>query len=100
MPRVSIREQLQRILACSEFAQAERMCRFLRLVVDYTLENRASELKEYLIGVEVFDRKDSYDPRLRGGFPQSSGEFARRGGGRPGQRYCRTAVCKSRRGRS
>ncbi|MGI8990285.1 MAG: tetratricopeptide repeat protein [Bryobacteraceae bacterium] len=64
MPRVSIREQLQRILASSEFIQAERMCRFLRLVVEYTLENRASELKEYLIGVEVFDRKDSYDPRL------------------------------------
>ncbi|MDQ6665206.1 MAG: tetratricopeptide repeat protein, partial [Acidobacteriota bacterium] len=64
MPRFSIREQLQRILASSEFAQAERMCRFLRLVVEYTLEDRAGELKEYLIGVEVFDRKDLYDPRL------------------------------------
>jgi len=40
------------------------MARFLRLAVDRTLEGRAGELKEYLIGVEVFDRKPSYDPRV------------------------------------
>jgi TolB-like protein len=59
----AVRRQLERILANSEFAQSERMCRFLRLVVEYSLENRAGELKEYLIGVEVFDRP-SFDPRL------------------------------------
>jgi TolB-like protein len=59
----AVREQLERILANSEFAQSERMCRFLRLAVEYSLENRACELKEYLIGVEVFDRP-SFDPRL------------------------------------
>lgn len=60
----AVRQQLARILAHEEFAQSERMCRFLRLVVEYSLENRAHELKEYLVGVEVFDRKTSYDPRL------------------------------------
>lgn len=40
------------------------MARFLRLVVDYSLEGRGGELKEYLIGVEVFDRRKEFDPRL------------------------------------
>ena len=40
------------------------MARFLRLTVERALAGRAGELKEYLIGVEVFDRKASYDPRV------------------------------------
>lgn len=40
------------------------MGRFLRLAVERTLEGKADELKEYLIGVEVFDRKPTYDPRV------------------------------------
>ena len=59
----AVRKQLERILANSEFAQSERMCRFLRLAVEYSLGNRAGELKEYLIGVEVFDRP-AFDPRV------------------------------------
>src|SRR5258705_9138470 len=60
----SVEDQLQRILASSFFAQSARMSRFLRLAVEYTLAGRADEVKEYLIGVEVFDRKPSYDPRV------------------------------------
>ncbi|MEO8126005.1 MAG: tetratricopeptide repeat protein [Bryobacteraceae bacterium] len=59
-----VRVQLERILASKGFAHAERMSRFLRFTVEYTLENRAAELKEYVIGVEVFDRTGNYDPRL------------------------------------
>ena len=40
------------------------MARFLRLTVEHTLAGRAEELKEYLLGVEVFDRKEAYDPRV------------------------------------
>src|SRR5437879_6423947 len=40
------------------------MARFLRLTVERALAGQAGELKEYLIGVEVFDRKSSYDPRV------------------------------------
>jgi TolB-like protein/Tfp pilus assembly protein PilF len=57
-------EQLERILANGEFAQSERMSRFLRLAVEYSLEKRGAELKEYLIATEVFDRKPSFDSRL------------------------------------
>src|SRR6185369_12315898 len=40
------------------------MARFLRLTVERALAGQAGELKEYVIGVEVFDRKSSYDPRV------------------------------------
>ena len=40
------------------------MARFLRLTVERMMAGRAEELKEYLLGVEVFDRKASYDPRV------------------------------------
>lgn len=40
------------------------MVRFLRLAVERTLAGQADQLKEYMIGVEVFDRKASYDPRV------------------------------------
>src|SRR5678815_4062136 len=40
------------------------MARFLRLAVERTLEGKGDELKEYLVGVEVFDRRQSYDPRV------------------------------------
>ncbi|MCC6860293.1 MAG: hypothetical protein IT158_17120 [Bryobacterales bacterium] len=40
------------------------MSRFLRFVVEQALAGRGSELKEYLVGVEVFDRGEGYDPRV------------------------------------
>jgi serine/threonine-protein kinase len=40
------------------------MGRFLRYAVELTLEGRAGELKEYSLGLEVFDRKSNYDPRV------------------------------------
>jgi TolB-like protein/Tfp pilus assembly protein PilF len=60
---VAVRGQLEKVLASEVFARADRMSRFLRFIVEATLQGRGSQLKEYLIGVEVFDRKDSYDPR-------------------------------------
>jgi len=60
----AIRRQVERILAHSLFTRSERMGRFLRLAVERSLEGRAGDLKEYLIGVEVFDRKETYDPRV------------------------------------
>jgi len=64
IPQSSIRAQLERILASAAFAQSERMCRFLRMVVEYSLENRGGELKEYSIALQVFDRKPAVDPRV------------------------------------
>ncbi|MGH9631605.1 MAG: hypothetical protein ACRD7E_25140, partial [Bryobacteraceae bacterium] len=46
------------------FARSVRMSRFLRFSVEHVLNGRAGHLKEYVIGVEVFDRGTSYDPRV------------------------------------
>src|SRR5437870_2016454 len=60
----SIEEQLRRILASKPFVQSARMSRFLRFTVERALAGQSDRLKEYVIGVEVFDRKGSYDPRV------------------------------------
>ncbi|HEY3516370.1 MAG TPA: adenylate cyclase, partial [Gammaproteobacteria bacterium] len=59
-----VRRQLDRLLASAGFANAGRMSRFLKFVVEKTLAGEGERLKEYVIGVEVFDRDASYDPRL------------------------------------
>ena len=64
VPDSAVRQQLEKILAHRLFSRSGRMARFLRLTVERTLAGQADELKEYLIGVEVFDRKSSYDPRV------------------------------------
>jgi hypothetical protein len=47
-----------------QFVRSERMSRFLRFVVEQALQGSGSELKEYTIGVEVFDKDASFDPRI------------------------------------
>jgi TolB-like protein len=59
-----VRRQLDRLLASGVFANAGRMSRFLKFVVEQTLAGEGERLKEYVIGIEVFDRDASYDPRL------------------------------------
>ncbi len=60
----SIRQQLAKILASKTFARTERLSRFLRFTAEKVLQGQGDQLKEYLIGLEVFDRKSTYDPRL------------------------------------
>jgi TolB-like protein len=55
---------LERVLASSSFASANRLSRFLRFIVERSLAGQAERLKEYVIGVEVFDRDERYDPRI------------------------------------
>jgi adenylate cyclase len=60
----AVRAQLERILASPGFANAGRLSRFLRFVVERTLDGEGDQLKEYRLGTEVFDRSSDYDPRL------------------------------------
>jgi len=64
IPAEAITAQLDRILASKGFANAGRLSRLLRYVVERTLAGEADQLKEYAVGVEVFDRDDKYDPRV------------------------------------
>jgi TolB-like protein/Tfp pilus assembly protein PilF len=58
-----IRAELDKILASPGFATAERLTRFLRYAVEEALDGQGDRLKESLLGVEVFGRKPTYDPR-------------------------------------
>src|SRR5580658_7451913 len=58
---VSVREQLERLLAHPLFANSKRYPALLAYTVDQTLRGNASELKERSIGIEVFGRSPSYD---------------------------------------
>jgi len=60
----AVRDHLERIVADDLFSGAARLCRFLRFTVESKIGGREDEVKEFVIGREVFDRKDGYDPRL------------------------------------
>lgn len=56
--------QLDRIVTGPPLASSPSLCRFLRYVVEETLAGRSGSLKEYSLGVVVFERGDEFDPRL------------------------------------
>jgi serine/threonine-protein kinase len=64
VPPSAVEDQLERILASDTFARSERMSRFLRFTVQQALAGKADSLKEYLIGVEVYDKPETLDPRF------------------------------------
>ena len=59
-----VRSHLEKILASDGFVRSERLSRFLRYVVERTLEGRLGELKEYIVGVEVYQKGADFDPRM------------------------------------
>jgi eukaryotic-like serine/threonine-protein kinase len=56
--------QLGQIVKSEMFVGAARQQRLLRHLVSKRLNGGFGELKEYTLGVEVFDRGDDFDPRL------------------------------------
>lgn len=64
IPQQEVRAELDRILATKGFSGAGRLTRLLRYVVEKTLAGEPDQLKEYSVGVEVFERDHNYDPRL------------------------------------
>ena len=60
-----VRQQVKTILASRHFVNAERLGRFLCFVAEKTLAGHGAQIKESVIGVEVFDRPTaSYDPGI------------------------------------
>lgn len=64
VPAAEIRAQLDLILRSRAFIQSHRIRRFLQFVVEESLLGQPHRLKEYLIGLEVFDRREAFDPRV------------------------------------
>ena len=60
----AVRRELDAVLASSPFRDAELLKRLLRYAVEQTLLGHARELKEYRLGLDVFRRDASFDPRL------------------------------------
>ena len=60
----AIQDQLSTVLESALFAHAERLGRFLKFVVDETLDGRADRLNQYAIALDVFDRDETFDPAI------------------------------------
>lgn len=58
----AVRAQLQRMLMSRVFLHSERLRRFLTHCVEAALAGRIEDVKEYTIGVAVFDRPVHYSP--------------------------------------
>jgi serine/threonine-protein kinase len=63
VPADAIRAGLERILSSPAFANSPRLSRFLRFVVEHVLSGSQDLLKEYVLGVEVFERGEGFNPR-------------------------------------
>lgn len=55
--------QLGRICSSRAFRLSPRLIRFLEFTVRKALEGTAQDLKEYLVGVEVYGRGEDFDPK-------------------------------------
>ena len=58
------RAQLARVVESRAFASAPVLRRLLTFLVERTLDGHGDSLKEYVIGTAVFDRGESFDPRI------------------------------------
>ncbi len=63
-PPEAVRAQVARILSSQAFLKAGRLRRLLGFIVEETIQGRDDRLKEYTLGLEVFGRDESFDPRL------------------------------------
>ena len=56
-----VREQLERITASAAFRSSKRYPDFLRYTVEHTLTGETENIKERVLGIEVFGRNPDYD---------------------------------------
>lgn len=63
IPDDDVHSQLRRICESATFRGAGRLRRFLEFIVGEVLAGRKEKIKEYSVGVAVFDKPASFDPR-------------------------------------
>src|SRR5579863_5022675 len=56
--------ELDRILASQALNGSDQLKRLLKLVVTRTLDGQADLIKEYNLGLDVFQRPPDYDPKV------------------------------------
>ena len=62
--RDQIRGQLTRLLATAAFASSLRRGQLLRYLVERTLAGEGEGINEYALGLDVFEKPASFDPRI------------------------------------
>ncbi len=60
----TVRQHLNSVLGSRTLIQADRLRRFLKYIVNYTLSGRTDRLKQFSIAIDVFDRDESFDPAI------------------------------------
>ena len=60
----AVRRELECLLASPALRNSDQLRQFLRYIVERTLAGEGDLLKEYRLGVEVFDRDSSFDPKI------------------------------------
>jgi hypothetical protein len=70
--------QVERVLAAECFRNSDSSRRLLRFLADESLANRARELKEYSVGMEVFGKPAEYDPRVDASTRVQAGKLRQR----------------------
>ena len=64
LPASAIREQMNLLRKSPAFSGSDRLIELLSYVVEETLNGRATDLKEAVIGNAVYQREPPYDPRI------------------------------------
>ncbi len=72
--RGEIQLELEAVLKSPAFLRSQRLSRFLRFIVEQTLGGKKG-LKEYTLGMEVFDHPASFDPRIDPGVRVEAGRL-------------------------
>ncbi len=60
----AVKVELERIVTSAAFADSPRIAAFLRYVVEARLAGEDDRIQEYGIGLAVFERPESFDPRI------------------------------------
>jgi adenylate cyclase len=61
--KTEIREELESVLSGKVFSKSPLLSRFLRFVVERTLDGHANQIKEYTVGISVLDKPHSFNPQ-------------------------------------
>lgn len=62
IPAEEVRRHLQELLEEDAFKSSQQLSRFLRYVVEQTLEGNGDRLKAYAVGTEALGRDPGFDP--------------------------------------
>jgi hypothetical protein len=60
----AVRTELNRIVASERFCKSDQLTRFLTFTVEAALNGRVEEVKEIVLGMEVFGRVPPLTPEL------------------------------------